>query len=52
MGYELVIADVSTDGSSNFEDWWVHPDLINKDVIDSIKSLEGITDIGKHFFDE
>lgn len=45
LGYELVVADVSPDGRSNFEDWWVHPDLINRDVIDKIKSVDGITNI-------
>ena len=32
-GYELVVSDISPDGVSNFEDWWVHPDLVDKDII-------------------
>lgn len=28
-GYELVVSDISPDGVSNFEDWWVHPDLVS-----------------------
>jgi hypothetical protein len=32
MGYELLVNDLSPDGVSNFEDWWVHPDLIDKEI--------------------
>lgn len=52
IGYELVVADVSSDGKSNFEDWWVHPDLINKKLIDNIKHLDGTIDIKKYFLGE
>lgn len=32
-GYKLFVADVSPDGNSSYEDWWVHPDLvINHDI--------------------
>jgi len=44
-GYELVVADVSSDGKSSYEDWWVHPDLINREVIESIKSTDGTINI-------
>lgn len=47
LGYELVVADVSPDGISTFEDWWVHPDLINRDAINKIKHTEGIVNIKK-----
>lgn len=47
MGYVLVANDISADGISTFEDWWVHPDLIDKDILskmqvvdDSIKHVE------------
>ncbi len=52
LGYELVVADVSPDGVSTFEDWWVHPDLINNDVIKKIKHLDGIVNIRKFMFGE
>jgi tetratricopeptide (TPR) repeat protein len=42
-GYELVVNDISTDGKSSFEDWWVHPDLVNKDVLNNIKSVTNTT---------
>jgi len=36
-GYELVVSDISPDGVSNFEDWWVHPDLVSRDIINVMK---------------
>ena len=35
-GYQLVVPNVSPDDNSPFEDWWIHPDLIDKDIINSI----------------
>ncbi len=37
MGYELIVSDVSPDGISNFEDWWVHPDLVDSKIIKVMK---------------
>ena len=37
-GYLLIANDISPDGISNFEDWWVHPDLVEKDIIEKMKS--------------
>jgi hypothetical protein len=38
-GYELIANDISPDGISNFEDWWVHPDLVDKNIIERMKSV-------------
>lgn len=38
-GYELIVNDISPDGKSNFEDWWVHPDLVDKSIITKMKSI-------------
>jgi len=38
-GYELIANDISPDGKSNFEDWWVHPDLIDANIISKMKSV-------------
>lgn len=40
QGYELIVNDLSPDGKSNFEDWWVHPDLVSRDAIDKMKSIK------------
>lgn len=33
LGYVLVVPNVSPDGESAFEDWWVHPDLIDPEIL-------------------
>ncbi len=38
-GYEMIVNDISPDGISNFEDWWVHPDLVDKNIIAKMKSV-------------
>jgi hypothetical protein len=35
-GYKLVVNDVSADGISSFEDWWVHPELVDKSILDKM----------------
>lgn len=52
FGYELVIADVSGDGQNTFEDWWVHPDLVDRELIENIKHLDGICNIKTHLLGE
>jgi hypothetical protein len=42
-GYELVVDNISADGKSSFEDWWVHPDLVDKNVLSTIKSITNTT---------
>lgn len=43
-GYKLIANDISPDGICNFEDWWVHPDLVDKDIITTMRD---ITDVAK-----
>jgi len=38
MGYELVAGNMSPTDFCPFEDWWVHPDLVDRSIIDKIKS--------------
>ena len=38
-GYVLIANDISPEGISNFEDWWVHPDLVDKNIIERMKSV-------------
>jgi hypothetical protein len=42
-GYKLFISNVSTNGKNSFEDWWVHPDLIDIND-DRISILNSTTD--------
>jgi tetratricopeptide (TPR) repeat protein len=38
-GYKLIANDISGDGKSNFEDWWVHPELVDVDIISKMISI-------------
>ena len=41
QGYELVAADIAPNDWASFEDWWVHPDLVDRETIDRMKSVTG-----------
>jgi FkbM family methyltransferase len=47
-GYVLVANDISPEGKSNFEDWWVHPDLIDENILNTMSSVNDET---KHIED-
>lgn len=38
-GYQLVGGDISCDHKSSQEDWWVHPELVDKNIIDRMTSI-------------
>lgn len=38
-GYVLVVNNVAPDRLCSFEDWWVHPDLVDEDVINKMKYI-------------
>jgi hypothetical protein len=42
-GYLLVVNDLSPDGESNFEDWWVHPDLVDPEIVSKMLSISDKT---------
>jgi tetratricopeptide (TPR) repeat protein len=37
LGYELLVGDISPDGKSSFEDWWVHPAYIDSVRLQHLK---------------
>lgn len=39
FGYIMVVNNISEDRYSDFEDWYVHPDLISKDIIDRMMCI-------------
>jgi len=49
MGYELIVNDVSPDGISNFEDWWVHPDLVDPEIVKIMKDTSDKTKKAKTY---
>ena len=38
-GYKLVANDISPDGECAFEDWWVHPDLVDQSILEKMVSI-------------
>ena len=36
-GYILVASNIAPDDSCAYEDWWVHPDLVDKEIINIMK---------------
>jgi hypothetical protein len=40
-GYKLLIADISPDSNTNYEDWWVHPDLVDAEFISRMEKDDG-----------
>lgn len=40
MGYELVVNNVSPDDKSSFEDWWVHPALVDSKILKSMYNVD------------
>lgn len=50
-GYELVVKDVAFNDEYTFEDWWIHPDLVNPDKVNQMKSVDTeVTNVVKYFF--
>jgi len=48
-GYELIVDNISCNETSPFEDWWVHPDLIDKDLIEKMRHLSSSTKQAKKY---
>jgi len=50
-GYLLVVPNVTPNKHAVFEDWWVHPDLVDKDVIDALMAEDKpINNIEEYMF--
>lgn len=48
-GYVLVASDIAPDEHRSYEDWWVHPDLIDADVIDKLMCVDSKTKKAKDY---
>ena len=48
QGYVMVVGNIAPDKNSTFEDWWVHPDLVNPEIlkimIDSTNNIKKADD--------
>jgi len=38
-GYIMVVNNIAPDKFCSYEDWWVHPDLVNKEIIKKMKCI-------------
>ena len=38
-GYEMVVNNIAPDKFNTYEDWWVHPDLVDKKIIEKMKCI-------------
>lgn len=50
MGYELVVTNVSQNENTPFEDWWVHPDLVDSETIEKFRNIADVTDVRTYFY--
>lgn len=48
-GYVLVADNISPDDKSPFEDWWVHPDLVDIDILNAMKLVDGKTKFAEDY---
>ena len=39
-GYVLVAGNISPDKKRPYEDWWVHPELVDSEIIEKMKSID------------
>ena len=52
FGYELVVNDIAVDEYSSYEDWWVHPELVNPKIINLLRSNSEINPAYTYIFGE
>ena len=48
LGYELLVSDVSVGDNNPFEDWWIKPELIDKETATKMKSVNKINKISEY----
>jgi hypothetical protein len=51
MGYELVVPNISIDKENWFEDWWIHPNLVDPKIIEVLKSSKETNPVNKYIFE-
>jgi len=48
-GYVLVVTDIAPDEWRNYEDWYVHPDYIDKEIFSIMRDLSDATKKGEDY---
>lgn len=49
-GYELVLTNIAPREGFDYEDWYIHPDLVSRDIIDRFKNTDNTVKIAKDIF--
>jgi hypothetical protein len=50
LGYLRVITNISPDENRPYEDWWVHPDLVNLEIVNKIMNIDDSTKKAQNIF--
>lgn len=51
LGYKLVISNVGRNNVDDFEDWWVHPDLVDNNIIDlMLDTTDSVKNMNDYIF--
>lgn len=48
-GYVMIVDDIAEDRFSDYEDWYVHPDLVDRKIIDRLMCLSGKPKRADHY---
>jgi hypothetical protein len=43
FGYKLVVDNISPNENKPYEDWWVHPDLVDESILEKMICVDGET---------
>jgi tetratricopeptide (TPR) repeat protein len=49
LGYVLVADSIAVTGEIEFEDWWVHPELVDPEILEIMKSVNGKIKLAKNY---
>lgn len=49
-GYQLAISNISPNDWKDYEDWWVHPDLIDMDALHNLQDTSNLIKKAKNIF--
>lgn len=52
FGYELIVNDVAVSEYDSYEDWWVHPDLVNPKIMEVLRSNSEINPANRYIFNK
>jgi len=49
-GYELILSNIAPHDDRDYEDWYVHPDLVSRKIINKIKNTDDTIKVAKNIF--